>query len=240
MVNGKALIYNYHQVYGEYINILEIYGKNWKHKHQHLNSSLPLDNQEPNPSPFSWIYFSLLLKPQRPSQLVSGLCSFLFSILVILSQDLPPENPTQDPRHVCHFLLCKALPHPKWYFLLPTLQGQCYQLHFTQNNWGSGQLNAWQWSIQLMWICPQKNKFHDDILLTGASLKTGAVERADIEARGSGSGRAASRLSCPRGSSCMKWRVSWEQALGCLPALKVGESSAVLESISWSIPNTSL
>ena len=49
-----------------------------------------------------------------------------------------------------------------------------------------------------------KNKFHDDILLTGASLKTGAVERADMEARGSGSGRAASRLSCPRGSFSMK------------------------------------
>ena len=159
MSNGKALIYNYHQVYGEYINILEIYEKNWKHTHQNLNSSLPLDNQEPNPSPFSWIYFSLLLKPQRPSQFVSGLCSFLFSILAILSQDLPPENPTQDTRRMCHFLLCKALPRPKWYFLLPTLQGQCYQLHFTQKNWGPGQPNARQWSIWLMWICPQKPNF---------------------------------------------------------------------------------
>ena len=30
-----------------------------------------------------------------------------------------------------------------------------------------------------------ENKFHDDVLFTGASPKTGAVERADMEAQGS-------------------------------------------------------
>ena len=215
-------------------------GKNGKHICQNIDSSLPLDNQKLNSSPFFKRYFSPLYKPQQSTLLECQQHLFLRSILRPYLR-ICFSGPGPRPTARASLPSSQSPSTGNLVFHSPTMWEQHYQSPFIHKGL---RLQGVKWMLEMG--PSQANscteiKFQGDVLFSVVAWKPGAVERADVEVQGPWVWPSNSQ-NFPVPQTSHLWRERSDQnKLTALFQLPIdGMSPAVSGSISQFVPNASL